>query len=46
MGKLDDFDLDVKVKATPKGGVKPSITSRILCTSSCYTQFIQCHDRV
>ncbi len=37
MAKLDNFDLDVKVKTAPKGTVTPSITSKILCTPGCVT---------
>ena len=36
MAKLDNLDLDVKVKVA-KPGVTPSITSQITCTISCKT---------
>lgn len=39
MGRLGDFDLDLKVKTNPKEGVKPSITSVFLCTSGCRGKF-------
>lgn len=45
MGKLDDFDLDVKVKKDEKTGVTPSWTSRILCSGGCPTAIV-CHERV
>ncbi|WP_196244879.1 FDLD family class I lanthipeptide [Clostridium beijerinckii] len=32
MAKLGDFDLDLKVKIKPKGGVTPATVSRFNCT--------------
>lgn len=42
MGKLDDFDLDVKVKTEPNGGVVPSIATRYRCTPGCPTGWVFC----
>ena len=37
MAKLDQFDLDIKVKKETKSGVQPNITSISLCTPGCVT---------
>lgn len=43
MGKLDDFDLDVKVKINSKKGIKPSYLSLTpKCTSLCPTNVFVC----
>ncbi|WP_125152329.1 gallidermin/nisin family lantibiotic [Clostridium rectalis] len=37
MGKLNDFDLDLKVKETTKKGVEPTWKSKSFCTPGCVT---------
>ena len=37
MAKLDNFDLDVKVKSTTKPGVTPSVITVFVCTQGCIT---------
>lgn len=37
MGKTNEFDLDLKVKAGAKEGIEPRITSKIACTMGCVT---------
>ncbi|WP_080697001.1 gallidermin/nisin family lantibiotic [Clostridium beijerinckii] len=41
MGKLDNFDLDVKIKKDEKRGVKPSVTSYSACTPGCATSLFR-----
>ena len=41
IAKLNDFDLDVKVKVDAKK-VGPAITSKSLCTPGCITGVLMC----
>ena len=41
MAKLNDFDLDVKVKVEAQK-VEPAITSKSLCTPGCITGVLMC----
>lgn len=45
MSKLNDFDLDVKVKADITK-VGPAVTSKSVCTPGCITGVLMCEHKI